>query len=156
MENNQFTLSPLWQGIQEVKEGFHNFLKNNNIESETLEYSDIVCVELLENSVKYGVSSIDCPSISISFKIREDEIYFVVSNGVVDSPSLQSFVNLVQTLLTCENRDELYLNRLNEVASNPKAGSQLGIYRIFCDTGYTLNVELNNTKLTIIAKRKIH
>jgi hypothetical protein len=150
-----FTIKPIWETISNIREDILKVLKVKNVNEDTLEKSDVVCLELLENAVKYGIVTPDCPDVKISFDLEEDVLAFYVSNGVRVDDKLQFLFELINKLKEAEDVEALYIQRLEEIAQNPRGGSQLGIYRIVFESGFQLTYTLNGNKLTIIAQKKV-
>ena len=150
-----FTIKPIWETISNIREDIQKVLKLRNINEDILENSDLVCMELLENAVKYGIVTPDCPDVKICFELQENMLLFYVSNGVNINEKLNYLFELINKLKVSEDVEALYIQRLEEIAKNPRGGSQLGIYRIVYECGFQLSYHLDGYKLTITAKKPI-
>jgi anti-sigma regulatory factor (Ser/Thr protein kinase) len=79
MENKMevcFTIKPIWETISNIREDILKVLKLKNVNEETLEKADVVCLELLENAVKYGIVT-PCMTIKICIKKENVPIYIL-------------------------------------------------------------------------------
>lgn len=150
-----FTIRPVWEMISKIREDVQNVLKLKHVNSVIMEKADIVCLELLENAVKYGVVTPDCPDVKISFALEGNSLVFYISNGVKIDKRLQYLFDRIDELKNSENVESLYVQRLQEIAKNPKAGSQLGIYRVVYESDFRLDYTLEGKKLTITAQKQI-
>ena len=66
---------------------------------------------------------------------------------------IAKFINKIKN---SPNLGELYMERLQEIALNPKSGkSQLGLFRIAYETGFTIDYEISGKKLIVKATKKI-
>ena len=151
----RFTIKPVWDTLSQIREDIQKFLEVKNIDEDLVEKADVVCLELLENAVKYGVGTPDSPDVNIWFKLEEDMLVFCVSNGVRKDENLQFLFNLIDKLNNSDDIEALYIERLQEIAKNPKNGSQLGVYRIVYESEFNLNYELEGSKLTIEARKVV-
>jgi hypothetical protein len=150
-----FTIKPIWETISNIRDDIQKVLKIKMVNEDTLEKADLVCLELLENAVKYGIVTPDCPDVKIWFELEEDVLVFYVSNGVRIDDKLQFLFELINKLRNAENVEALYIQRLEEITRNPRGGSQLGIYRIVFESGFHLRYTLEGYKLTIAAQKQV-
>ncbi|MCB1192278.1 MAG: hypothetical protein H7A23_21780 [Leptospiraceae bacterium] len=150
-----FTIKPVWETISQIREDFQKVLKLKRVSNDILEKADVVCLELLENAVKYGVITPDCPDVKISFELEENTLKFFVSNGVMLGSRLQYLFHLIDKLKNSDDVESLYIQRLEEIAKHPKGGSQLGIYRVVYESGFGLSYNLDGQKLTVIAQKEV-
>jgi len=90
-----------------------------------------VCVELLENSVKYGQASQDY-TITIDLCLRNDELLIYVVN-ISDLPQISALEEAAHLVLETDNIRGLFKQKMREAKEAKKQGknkSQLGFVRI--------------------------
>lgn len=156
-ETIQFSTKPIWDTVIQIRKQIKSNLESKGYEPEIVEASEIVSMELLENAVKYGTCTEECSSVDLTIDIneKEKEIKIKVCNGIVSKESVSFLLHLIDTLKASDNIELLYMNRLEEIMSNPKSGkSQLGLYRIAYETNYRLDYNVSEKKLEMIAVRR--
>ena len=85
-----------------------------------------------------------------SFDDEDKELKIAVCNGIESQEKIQDFLDLLNKIKNSNDLEGLYMERLHEIAQNPKSGkSQLGLYRIAYETEYLLNYEISGKKLII-------
>ncbi|MEM7183942.1 MAG: hypothetical protein AAF518_23760 [Spirochaetota bacterium] len=151
----RFTIKPVWDTLSQIRDDIQKFLQVKNVDEDVMEKADVVCLELLENAVKYGIGTPDSPDVNISFKLEENMLVFYVSNGVRQNDNLQFLFDLIDKINSSDDVEALYLERLQEIAKNPKNGSQLGVYRIVYESEFSLKYNLEGTKLTLEARKTV-
>jgi LytS/YehU family sensor histidine kinase len=66
-----------------------NFVVTGNIESKMI--APLLFINFIENAFKYGVSNEVSSTIDISFDIKEDVVFFIVKNDIVNpNPNMES------------------------------------------------------------------
>ncbi|HRG46505.1 MAG TPA: DUF6272 family protein [Leptospiraceae bacterium] len=159
MENLlEFTTQPIWDTVIQIRKKVKSVLEERKYPAEIIEATEIVSMELLENAVKYGVCTEDCPAVDVKIEINESdkEIGITVSNGFSSVENLEFILSRLDKLKNADNIEALYMERLEEIIANPRSGkSQLGLYRIAYETGYKLDYKLKGNRLEITGKKKI-
>ena len=125
----------MWDIVSDIRKQIKSLVAKKSFTQEIIENMETAAMELFENAIKYGVSTQD--AIDVILDISCDE-----SNElkIKNSPNL----------------GELYMERLQEIALNPKSGkSQLGLFRIAYETGFTIDYEISGKKLIVKATKKI-
>ncbi|MCB1190676.1 MAG: hypothetical protein H7A23_23140 [Leptospiraceae bacterium] len=152
----KISIKPTWNVINDIRESIKKTLKeySNEIQS----YSEITASELLENAIKYGISTDNAPEVDFEFKVESDIIKIAVSNGIdMNDANFKTFLKFMDNIKNSPDRQELYLKRLAEIMENPHSPqSQLGLYRIMYETNFELDYEISIDILTIVAILKVN
>ncbi len=149
-------IKPTWHLVKEVQEKTEKFMQEKKMSSDIIEVSVMCSTELIENAVKYGAEKPDGSSIDFDLQATDDTVEIIVSNGYHDDQDLKNVIKHIDKIKASEDPAALYIERLQELLDNPKPGvSQLGLYRIAYEGGFTLDYRHSDMALTIIAKRKI-
>ncbi len=152
----KFSAKPVWNTVSDIRQKIKSLIAKKNFTEDVIEAMETVAMELFENAIKYGVSTEDATDVSLEITYDENEIKVLVSNGIESNESIQSFLNLLNAILNTTDLEGLYMERLKEIAKNPKSGkSHLGLYRIAYETGFKINYEISGKKLIVLATREI-
>ncbi len=160
MENDHvkinIVIKPTWHLVKEVQEKTEKFLTEKKMSTDIIEVAVMCSTELIENAVKYGSEKTDGSSIDFDLRAGEGSIEIIVSNGYHDENDLKNVITHIDKIKASDDPSALYIERLQELLDNPKPGvSQLGLYRIAYEGGFSLDYRHSDMTLTIIAERKI-
>lgn len=146
-----------WSIISSIRDQVRESLAS--FPDEVVDASVMTASELVENGIKHGVTSPDCPQVEFIFEIKDDprQIIIQVANGTEGrEENLDNFFYVIDRIMKSEDKAALYTQRLTELMeSNHHGASQLGLYRIAYEGGFDLSYKLNKTKLTVIAHRSL-
>lgn len=109
--------------------------------------------ELLENAMKYGESVPGMAGASYSLAVGDELIRIEVKNGVGATETLEQLRTRIDAMAQAEDKEALYIERLQEILENPAAGGRLGLFRIACEGGFDLAFEYDEPIVTVIATR---
>ncbi|MEM7183314.1 MAG: hypothetical protein AAF518_20545 [Spirochaetota bacterium] len=147
-------LSPLWSLISQVKDKVNGLMQGYS--QGQIDFAVMVMSELMENAIKYGVSHTELPYVGITFVLDEGIVTITISNGIYDEEQIQDFLKIMDKIIASENKEELYIMRMQEILEHPEVGgSQLGLYRITSEAMYDLSYTIENKILTINATKKM-
>lgn len=149
-----FSITPAWEVVKNIEDKIRNIFHTDDSE---IFYSTIMTVsELIENAVKYGSASPTSKSININFVADAKNIIIIVSNPVEDEGRVNVVKTHIERINNSKDPQQLYIQRLQELLENPHSkNSQLGLYRIVYEGGFSLNYGYENNILTIKALRKL-
>lgn len=111
--------------------------------------------ELLENAMKYGESVPGMAGASYTFTVSDDAVRIEVKNGVGSEESLTELRARIDAMAAAEDKEALYVERLQQILENPSAGGQLGLFRIACEGGFDLAYHYEAPIVTVIATRTL-
>jgi hypothetical protein len=144
----------MWSVISEVQERIR--IAMEGMKKSNIEFTSMVASELLENAIKYGVSNENLRQVGLDFELENNYIIIKVKNAVIQSERLDAFKEMMQKIITSQDKKKLYLERLKEIMDNPlQNGSRLGLYRIVSEGEFNLNFKLENDVLEMIAEKKL-
>ncbi len=149
-------VKPTWNIIKEIQVKTEDFIKDKEKDQEIIDAVVMCASELIENAVKYGVEKPDGSSIDFSLKIVHKILTIEVENGYYDVKDLNNVIEHIDKIRSSEDPSALYIERLEELleSTNPDV-SQLGLYRIVYEGGFSLNYKCEDRVFTIIADREI-
>jgi|GEM_PF-790239 hypothetical protein len=153
----KFSAQPVWSVVTDIRKQINSLIEKKGFTIDTLETLEIVCMELFENAIKYGLSTDDASDVSLEISYsKEHELNISVSNGIESVESVQAFIDFLDKIKNAKDLEALYMERLKEIAENPKTGqSQLGLFRIAYETEFNLKYEISGKKITVIATKKL-
>ncbi|MBP9888177.1 MAG: hypothetical protein KBF93_17905 [Leptospiraceae bacterium] len=153
----KFSARPMWDIVSDIRKQIKSLVAKKSFTQEIIENMETAAMELFENAIKYGVSTQDAIDVILDISCDEsNELRISVSNGIESHESIQGFLEFINKIKNSPNLGELYMERLQEIALNPKSGkSQLGLFRIAYETGFTIDYEISGKKLIVKATKKI-
>ena len=110
--------------------------------------------ELVENAIKYGESVPAAETVTFSSKRRRSGCRIRVVNGSTNAPGVAELQRRVQELRGADDKQALYLARLEELLAQADESGKLGIYRIGFEGGFDLQLDYTNNVVTVTATRK--
>lgn len=134
---------------QEVEETVREFPKD------VRDATSMVVAELVSNAIKYGVSVPPAPSAKIKLTVAPRQIQIAVSNGVVSADSVQDLQDRLRQITQAASKEELYMNRLQQMLDDPTQTGKLGLYRIGFEGQFELTCTYADSVLTVLAIRGI-
>lgn len=158
---SHFEKAKLWQSKDLSAEFFGN-IWNNLIELEGIKPTlHFICAELLENAVYHSSTAEYKVVIHICLKPGELLVYVTNHANTAYLEELKTFIGL---LITTDNIQELFIERLKESKETGEKKSQLGLITIIKDRGAKLGWKLCEegaiTKVTTLARiplaKRIH
>lgn len=124
--------------------------------SETLRSSSVMAAsELSENALRYGVAVPALPLPRLSFGLTPESIELQVCNGLTDLDSLARVQRMIERMQPAGACEQLYLERLQELAAQPVEPNRLGLYRIGHEGKFTLACSYADRVLTLHARRPL-
>jgi hypothetical protein len=140
-----------WHFIRNVK----RLVEENLAEfPESLRYAtSMVAAELIGNAIKYGESTPDAPHATFSMQVSDRQILIEVRNGVNSLERVREVTQRVAQMAASPNKEDVYLERLQELLSGSSRGSQLGLYRIGYEGEFDLECTYTGSILSVRATR---
>lgn len=124
---------PEWSEIDHVRTATREFLRQRDVEGETIDAVAMVVTELLENANKYGVFN-GGATIRLQVKVQAASIVVEVQNpiGPDAEPHLARLDRMVQWIRSFQDPFQAYLERLRQVSAEAldSRESGLGLARI--------------------------
>lgn len=139
-------ISPMWSFISEAKDKIKEIMKG--YDAGLVNFTQMATSELMENAIKYGISVEELAHVSLEFQLKEKSITITVKNGVRDDEHLKTFKEIISRIYSSENKEALYIQRLQEIMQNPDTNiSHLGLYRIVSEAKFDINYLISNNIL---------
>lgn len=148
---------------QEIPVAWHHIREARTLVQEALtqharalrEAAGMTLSELLENALKYGEAVQGMPGASYTLVVEDEYVEIHVSNGLNSQQSLAELKRRIDAIAAADDKQALYIERLEEIMNNPSAGGQLGLFRIACEGGFDLSYRFEPPILTVTARRPL-
>jgi len=142
-------IAPSWSALKSSRERVTDLIDEHCVKIRTA--TEITVSELLENAIKYGHSEID-----FRVTITSSSIIIKVTNQVTSKEDLDNVRSHIERLNKQSDPYNLYTKRLEELAeSSGDSRTQLGLYRIEMEGGFSLSYQYTDDRLTVTAQRTI-
>ncbi|MFO0575903.1 MAG: hypothetical protein U1A78_18040 [Polyangia bacterium] len=139
-------LRNLQQMLDELLQGFP---------AEVRHAAGVVATELVSNAVKYGVSLPHAPNAQVTVITADKQIRLAVSNGVSSDDEVREVRAHLGALGGASGPASPYRRRLQQLLDDPRQVGRLGLYRIGCETQFTLACDYADQILTMTATRTL-
>ncbi|MBP5706797.1 MAG: hypothetical protein J6W76_05895 [Spirochaetales bacterium] len=154
MELN-WTIKPEYKAISDIKNQF-----SEQLIAEGIPFSydiEMGFTELMENSVKYSQDSPNKNDIIVKIKLDNRHLVINLSNFVKTDDDVNSLTTIIDRINQYGKKENLYLNRINEIISQDGIGkSQLGLYRIAYEGDFAVAYNLiDDKKISITIEKQV-
>ena len=123
-----------WAQIEAARLEAEKFLRENGVGGDVAQSLTMVVCELLENSLKYGISSPKAPDVVLEIDLENGSAIVEVSNAFDEDarPHLRRLDRRIQWIRGFADPFEAYVERLRQVARRPVDDDEsgLGLVRI--------------------------
>lgn len=143
----------MWQRIRDVRSRVSEAAAH--LPAEVRAAAVMVTGELVENAVKYGVCVPELDDVVVHLAIGEGAVSVEVSNGVASQGAIDEVAARVRRIQEADDRESLYVARLEELLRTPGASGGLGLYRIGFEGRFDLSWEKVGRVLTVRATRAL-
>jgi hypothetical protein len=110
--------------------------------------------ELVENAIKYGETVPAASTVTLVLEATPTLLSIRVVNGSTNAAGVAELERRVSELQSAEDKQALYLARLEHLLADADESGKLGIYRIGFEGGFDLRLEYMNDVVTVTATRK--
>jgi hypothetical protein len=148
----QLTFEPTWPNVREIREQVASALEA--CPEQVRSAAVMTASELVENAVKYSEKVAGARAVSFELDATPELLSVRVSNGSTNAPGIAELRRRIDELTRAEDKQALYLARLEELLTQAGDSSELGIYRIGFEGGFDLQLEYANDVVSIVATRK--
>lgn len=115
----------------------------------------LVASELVENAIKYGEPVAAASHASFRLTMNDTSISIEVRNGIRNIPAVEAYKERLAKIAASPNKEQLCLERMQELINHPNQHGQLGLYRIVQEASFDLSCTYENEVLIVRAKRAI-
>jgi anti-sigma regulatory factor (Ser/Thr protein kinase) len=148
----QLTFAPMWPNVREIRQRVGIALEG--CPAQLRSAAMMTASELVENAIKYGESVPAASTVTFVLDASPGLLYMRVVNGSTNAHGVAELQRRVQELRTAEDKQALYLARLEQLLADADESGKLGIYRIGFEGGFDLQLEYTNDVVTVTATRK--
>jgi len=147
----QLSFDPMWPNVREIRERVGAALED--CPAQLRSAAIMTSSELVENAVKYGESVPAAKAVTFVLEATPDRLSIRVVNGSTNAAGVAQLQRRVTELSRAEDKQALYLARLEEILSSPDESDRLGLYRIGFEGGFDLQLDYKDEVVTVTATR---
>jgi hypothetical protein len=148
----QLTFAPMWPNVREIRQRVGAAL--GDCPAQLRSAAVMTASELVENAIKYGESVPGASTVTFVMDASPAMLSMSVVNGSTNAAGVAELERRVQELRAAEDKQALYLARLEQLLADADESGKLGIYRIGFEGGFDLQLEYTNDVVTVTATRK--
>jgi len=148
----QLTFEPMWPNVREIRQRVGDALED--CPAPLRSAAMMTASELVENAIKYGESVPAARSVTFVLEATPTMLCIRVVNGSTNSLGVAELSRRVRELRSAEDRQALYLSRLEQLLADADDSGKLGIYRIGFEGGFDLDLNYMNDVVSVTATRK--
>ena len=148
-----WTLPLMWNLLSDLRRGVEEAL--HSFPQEVRYAASMVAEELVSNAIKHGVSVPGSPSAELTLTVCENRIQIAVTNGVASESVVGDLEQRLAQIAGAESKEQLYMNRLQQMLDDPMQTGRLGLYRIGFEGRFGLTCQYCDHILTVRASREI-
>lgn len=148
-----WTLPLMWHLLSQLRHGVEEALQS--FPQDVRYATSMVAEELVSNAIKHGVSVPGAASAQLTLTVTEKQIQIAVSNGVASESVVEELQRRIAQIASTESKEQLYMNRLQQMLDDPAQTGKLGLYRIGFEGRFGLTCQYCDHVLTVMASREI-
>lgn len=148
-----WTLPFMWHLLSQLRHGVEEAL--GNFPQDVRYATSMVAEELVSNAIKHGVSVPGATSAELTLTVTDTQIQIAVSNGVACESVAAELEQRIAQIASSESKEQLYMNRLQQMLDDPAQSGKLGLYRIGFEGRFELTCHCCDRVLTVRASREL-
>jgi anti-sigma regulatory factor (Ser/Thr protein kinase) len=148
----QLSFEPMWPNVREIRERVGAALEHCSPQLRSA--AIMTSSELVENAVKYGERVAGAKEVTFVLEANAERLSIRVVNGSTNAAGVAQLQRRVAELTGTEDKQALYLARLEEILTSPDESDRLGLYRIGVEGGFDLQLDYKDEVVTMTATRK--
>jgi two-component sensor histidine kinase len=131
-----------WRNVEVLRSSIQNLMNTIFMNTALCVTLGMIVAELIENALKYGDWSHPSPRsvFRLDLSGNDDSIQIRVQSPVSDKNPLDPLLTVVKELKSASSYDQVYCNRLRDVANTPANSSGLGLARIVAESRCAIDV----------------
>lgn len=141
----------MWHLLRELRRVVEEMLVD--FPKDVRDATAMVASELVSNAIKYGESVPTAESASVRLSLFDNKIQIAVSSGASTESSAKSLLDRINQIAAADSKEELYMNRLQQLLDDPAEKGGLGLYRIGFEGQFDLTNTYADQVLVVIATR---
>ena len=148
----ELSFQPMWPNVRKIRQQVGATLEAcpQGLRSAAV----MTASELVENAIKYGESVPAARTVTFVLEATAESLCIRVVNGSTNTVGVAELDRRVQELRRADDRQALYLARLEQLLANADESGKLGIYRIGFEGGFDLQLDYMDDVVTMTATRK--
>ena len=150
----KLTLAPMWPNVREIRERVGVTLEK--CPPQLRNAAIMTSSELVENAIKYGESVPHAETVTYVLRATPALLSIRVINGSTNALGVAALGHRIDELRRADDKQALYLARLEELLARADESGKLGIYRIGFEGGFELDLDYTNDVVTVTATRKLN
>lgn len=147
------TIPLMWHLLRDLRQVVEETLQDFPLDVRNA--TSMVAAELVSNAIKYGISVPTAPSATITLTVTAKQIQIEVSNGVTAESVVQELQARLEQIARSDSKEQLYMNRLQQLLDDSTQTGKLGLYRIGFEGRFELTCMYAEQVLTVVATRGI-
>ncbi len=147
----QLTFDPMWPNVRRIRQSVGAALEARG--SSLRNAAMMTASELVENAIKYGECVPGAETVMFSLEATPTVCRIRVVNGSTNATGVAELSRRVKELARAEDRQALYLARLEQLLAHTEESGKLGVYRIGFEGGFDLECDYTNNVVTMTATR---
>lgn len=124
-------------------------------DKDTQEAVAMVASELVENAIKYGEPLADAELGQFRFALTDQGVRIDVTSRLTSREHFDALRTRIDSIQASEDKQALYIRRMQEIYDHPGASAGLGLFRIAFEGGCALRCGWMGDKLTVTATRDL-
>jgi len=148
----QLTFEPMWPNVREIRRRVGDALEH--CPAALRSAAIMTASELVENAIKYGESVPAARTVTFVLEATAESLCIRVVNGSTNTVGVAELDRRVQELRQADDKQALYLTRLEQLLADADESGKLGIYRIGFEGGFDLDLDYMNDVVSVTATRK--
>jgi hypothetical protein len=148
----RLTFPPMWPNVRKIRHEVGTALEA--CPAALRSAAMMTSSELVENAIKYGEKVPGAEAATFLLEATPGLLSIRVVNGSTNALGVAELARRVEELSRAEDKQALYLSRLEELLVHADESGKLGIYRIGFEGGFELECDYTNNLVTVTATRK--
>lgn len=148
----QLTFEPMWPNVREIRRQVGEALED--CPAPLRSAAIMTASELVENAIKYGERVPAAKTVTFVLEATAESLCIRVVNGSTNTVGVAELDRRVQELRRADDKQALYLSRLEQLLADADESGKLGIYRIGFEGGFDLDLDYMNDVVSVTATRK--
>ncbi len=147
----QLTFDPMWLNVRRIRQSVSTALEARGAGLRNA--AMMTASELVENAIKYGESVPGAETVLFSLEATPTVCRIRVVNGSTNATGVAELRRRVDELARAQDKQTLYMARLEQLLANAEESGMLGVYRIGFEGGFELACDYTNNVVTVTATR---
>ena len=144
-------LPSLWSALVDVRAKVAQFLQSTP--EDVCDAAVMAASELVENAIKYGTSGKGDNTLQVKLEGADLRVQVCSKSGAISR--IDELKKTIDEIRVAPDIHELYLEHMRISAQRQSKQTQLGLYRIADEGGFSISVVDNGTRTCVAATRSL-